>query len=224
MLKYLIVNLLFIVLVSEISGSSPCSDAGEKSGSNFFPTNRNISLIYNSSFGHTISKFYNTDDFLISGNEGDRFKYIQKIFITETGVYVNEVYQYFKVMIFISKEKLFTYNKPVLRLPLPLVSGKSWDWEGEEYSDGDTSVIKLSGRVLDKELVSTPAGNFESIKVETKISSSSGSENNIVEWYVENIGIVKAIISINGGGLMGMIRKVMGYAKIEFELKEIKNN
>jgi hypothetical protein len=63
------------------------------------------------------------------------------------------------------------------------------------------------------------------LKIETTIENSSNSSRNIVtEWYAEKIGLVKAEIVIGGGGLMGIIRDLLGYGTITFELKEIRKN
>lgn len=66
------------------------------------------------------------------------------------------------------------------------------------------------------------AGIFEAIKVETIVRSPSGAKNIINEWYSQNIGLVKVKIIIEGGGLMGLIRDLLGYGEIDFELKEIR--
>jgi len=58
--------------------------------------------------------------------------------------------------------------------------------------------------------------------VETIVRSPSGAKNIINEWYSQNIGLVKVKIIIEGGGLMGLIRDLLGYGEIDFELKEIR--
>jgi hypothetical protein len=40
--------------------------------------------------------------------------------------------------------------------------------------------------------------------------------------YAEGIGLIKAKVIIEGGGIMGFVRDVLGYETIEFELKEIR--
>ncbi|MDR3667959.1 MAG: hypothetical protein P4L35_14040 [Ignavibacteriaceae bacterium] len=188
----------------------------------YFPENNNITLIYNSSFGESITKYYKDGDFIINSSNADKFKYRQNLIIKDDGIYVNETYQFLHVLLFITKEETFTYNKPLLRFPLPLVSGRGWSWEGEEYSKNGTDKIKITGKVLNKESVITKAGTFNAIKLESVVEGSSNEKNRITEWYVEGIGLIKAKIIIEGGGIMGFLRDVLGYGTIEFELKEIR--
>ena len=133
-----------------------------------------------------------------------------------------ETYQYVKLFLFLNKENTYSYNKPLLRIPQTPTPGKTWHWEGIEYNGKDSSTISVTGSVICNETVSIKAGTFETIKVETIVRSSSGSRNIIKEWYSENIGLVKANIIIEGGGMMGLIRDVLGYGEINFELKEIR--
>jgi hypothetical protein len=80
----------------------------------------------------------------------------------------------------------------------------------------------ITGKVLNKEFVITKAGTFEAIKLESVVESSSNEKNKVTEWYAEGIGLIKAKIIIEGGGIMGFLRDILGYGTIEFELKEIR--
>ncbi|MHB8906077.1 MAG: TapB family protein, partial [Melioribacteraceae bacterium] len=106
--------------------------------------------------------------------------------------------------------------------PLPLNLGVEWKWEGDEYSDGDTNKVKVTGKAFDKEFVMTKAGRFEAIKLESIIEGSANAKNRVTEWFAEGIGLIKAKIIIEGGGVMGFLRDLLGYGTIEFELKEIR--
>ena len=198
-----------------------CGDEPITSFSKIFPADKNVKLVYESTFGETASTFEKEKNSVISRNTGDKFKYIQELKINEQGVFVLQTYQYIKLFLFITKEKTFTYNKPLLRLPFPVKEGNSWEWKGVEFSDGDSCNVTVNGIVLGKEQITTPSGNFDAYKVETVISSSSGSNNTVTEWYAENVGLVKARIKIDGGGLMGIVSSVLGYSNIEFDLNEI---
>ncbi len=189
----------------------------------YFPPNDNEILIYNSSFGESITKYYQEGGFTISSSEADDFKYRQALIIKEDGVYVTETYQFLKIFLFINKEATFTYGKPLLRFPLPLSPGMEWEWEGKEYSDGDMNKVKVNGKAIDKEIIMTEAGRFEAIKIESIIEGANNAKNKVTEWYAEGIGLIKAKIIIGGGGLMGVLRDILGYGTIEFELKEIRN-
>ena len=187
----------------------------------YFPIN-NITLVYASTFGESITKYYKDGEFTISSSKADKFKYRQTLIIKEDGVYVKETYQLLNIFLFIKKEGTFTYNKPLLQFPLPLSPGMVWEWEGEEYSDGVTNKLKVTGKALNKELVTTKAGTFEAIKLESVVEGSSNAKNIVTEWFAEGIGLIKAKIIIEGGGLMGTLRDILGYGTIEFELKEIR--
>lgn len=190
----------------------------------YFPANENTTLVYQSSFGESISNYKRDGENILCMNEADKFKYRQILSINKDGVYVKETYQFLKLFLFIKKENRFTYGKPLLRLPFPIEPGKEWQWEGDEYSGCDTNKVHLYGKIIGKETISTKAGQFETIKIETRIEDSANTKNIITEWYAENIGLIKAKIVVGGGGLMGMVRDILGYGTIDFELKEIRKN
>jgi hypothetical protein len=216
---------LFVVYLSILTNTISSEERkNSTSNSLYFPANSNKTLVYLTSFGESSTKYTYDNGLLFSSNEGEKFTYRQKLLITNDGVYVKETYQYLKIFLFIKKEATYSYNRPLMRLPLPLTPGTEWNWTGIEYCNGDSSGIKVSGKVFNKEMIITKAGNFESIKVETVIDGSSNSKNTITEWFAENIGLVKAVIILDGSGLMGLVKNILGYGKIEFELKEIRNN
>ena len=211
---------LLIISASDSAGSEKSNNSPLIYDS-YFPANRNATLVYNSSFGESRSRFIENGEFTISSNEGEKFKYIQTLMINEEGVYIKETYQFVKIFLFLKKEADFRYSKPLLRIPFPLVPGKEWHSEGEEYSDGDTTHVMISGKVIAREQVKTPAGLYEAIKIETRIEDSKKSTSTVTEWYSKEIGLVKAEIVTGGGGLMGIVRNLLGYGTITFELKGI---
>jgi hypothetical protein len=215
--------ILLIFLIAALSGASLIKEKTNLISNSYFPINQDEELVYESSFGETITKYFQEEEFTISSSEADDFKYRQALIIKEDGVYVMETYQFVKIFLFINKEATSSYGKPLLRFPLPLLPGKSWEWEGDEYSDGDTNKVKVTGKVLDKEIVETDAGRFEAVKLESLVEGSSDLKNRVTEWYAEGIGLIKAKVIIEGGGIMGFVRDILGYGTIEFELKEIRN-
>jgi len=218
------INIIFLILLFAIfSDASVNKEKTPVLLNSYFPINDDETLIFNSSFGESITKYFQDDDMTISSSEADDFKYRQALIIKEDGVYVIETYQYIKIFLFINEEATSTYGKPLLRFPLPLIPGEEWEWEGDEYSDGDTNKVKVTGKVLGKEFITTEAGRFESIKIESLVEGSSDLKNRVTEWYVEGIGLIKVKAIIEGGGIMGFVRDLMGYGVIEFELKEIRN-
>jgi len=179
-------------------------------------------MIYKSSFGESVTEYFQDGEFAISSSEADDFKYRQIMIIKEDGVLVKETYQFFSVLLFINKESTITYGEPLLRFPLPLLPGTEWTWEGDEYSDGDTTQVKVTGKVIGTEILTTKAGTFKTVKLETIVEGSSDSKNRVTEWYAGEVGLIKAEIVIEGGGVMGFLRDLLGYGTIEFELEEIR--
>ena len=188
----------------------------------YFPVNNDITLVYKSSFGECLTHYTQNGGLTISSSEADDFEYMQSMSIKEDGIYVTETYQFLKIFLFIKKEATSTYEKPLLRFPLPLLPGTEWEWEGDEYSDGEKYNVHITGKVLGNESVLTKAGKFEALKLETIIESSSETKNKVTEWFTEGIGLIKAYVIIEGGGFMGFMRDILGYGTIEFELEEIR--
>ena len=63
----------------------------------YFPVNNGKTLVYESSFGESSTKYFHDGEFTISLSEGEDFKYKQTLIIKEDGVYVKEMYQYLKI-------------------------------------------------------------------------------------------------------------------------------
>lgn len=224
MKSYSVYIIVILILILHIISYGSLS-AKEKTVTNpniYFPLNDSISLVYKSEFGESITKHFQDGEFTVSSSEADRFTYRQTLMINEDGVYAKEIYQYFQIFLFINKEEKFIYEQPLLRFPLPLLPGTEWEWEGVECSDGDMDNVKVTGKVLDKEFVITEAGIFEAIKLESIIEGSANTRNKVTEWYAEGVGLIKVIIIIEGGGVMGFLRDILGFGTIEFELKEIR--
>ena len=211
-----------LFLLSTLNGASSDKEAGVSNSNSFFPINTGLTLVYQSSFGESMTTYFQNGEFIISSSKADNFRYKQTLIITENGVYVKETYQFFKVLLFIKKEAKYTYGKPLLRFPLPLSPGIKWEWLGDEYLDGEKSQVKVTGKVIAREYVTTKAGQFESIKIESVVEGSSNAKNRVTEWYAKGVGLIKAKIVIEGGGVMGTMRDILGYGTIEFELKEIR--
>lgn len=222
-MKSKLLNILILLLLLSANSVNPSEKNKTIKNSNvYFPINNGKTLIYESSFGESSTIYFQDGEFTISLSEGDDFKYKQTLIIKEDGIYSIETYQYLKIFLFIKKEATVTYNKPLLRFPLPLVPGAEWKWEGEEYSDGEMNKVKVSGKSFNKEFIMTKAGRLEAIKIETIIESGDDVKNRVTEWYAEGLGLIKAKIIIEGGGMMGLLRDVLGYGTIEFELAQIR--
>jgi hypothetical protein len=219
------INIILLILLFTVLSDASLNEEKTLGISNsYFPVNNSIELVYKSSFGECITTYTQDGGLTISSSEADDFEYRQAMSIKEDGIYVTETYQFLEIFLFIKKESTSTYEKPLLRFPLPLLAGKEWNWEGEEYSDGEKYNVHITGKVLGYESVITKAGKFEAVKLETIVESSSATKNKVTEWYAEGVGLIKANAIIEGGGFMGFMRDLLGYGTIEFELEEIKNN
>ncbi|MCW9096790.1 MAG: hypothetical protein OQJ93_05325, partial [Ignavibacteriaceae bacterium] len=144
-MKSRFINIISLILLFTVLNDASLNKEKTPVLSNsYFPVNNSIELIYNSSFGECITTYTQDGGLTISSSEADDFEYRQAMSIKEDGVYVIETYQFIKIFLFINKEATSTYGKPLLRFPLPLFPGMDWEWEGDEYSDGDTSKVRVT--------------------------------------------------------------------------------
>ena len=192
-------------------------------GKEYFPTEIKKTLLYNSSFGDLELKVIKEKNVHLFSYDSEKFKYRQKLFVNDNGLFVNETYQKIKLLLFITKEGNYVYDKPLLRIPFPVKVGQEWTWDGKEFVNDETHTVNIKGKASKFETITLPAGKFETLKVETTLETSNGTKNLLTEWYAKDIGMVKMLVSIEGGGMLGFARDILGYGTITFELKEIKN-
>lgn len=198
--------------------------AGNKNtGSEYnYLLNENILLVYKTSFGETIAECKIENNKIVILNKSDKFTYRQTFINKTDGLYLYEVYQKVKPVFFYTNERTTRYDKPLLKLSYPLDPGKEWNSERTEYFDDDSSRVKIQCKVLAQEKITLDAGTFDTFRIETIMKSTDGSENIIEEWVSSDYGSVKTKVKMKGGGIMGTIRKLLGYGEIVFELKEIR--
>jgi len=192
-------------------------------GSEYFPLDLKKKLIYNSNFGDLELKVTKEKDSYTFFYDSDKFKYKQKLKSSENGLFIIETYQKIKVMLLVTKEGKYVYDKPLLRVPFPVYVGQEWKWDGKEFIEDETHTVNVKAKASKFETITTPAGKFEALKIETTLATSEGAKNIITEWYVKNLGMVKMKVSIEGGGMLGFARDILGYGAIEFDLKQIKD-
>ncbi|HSL88434.1 MAG TPA: hypothetical protein VK870_03945, partial [Ignavibacteriaceae bacterium] len=53
----------------------------------YFPVNQNLTLVYESSFGESLTKYFQDGDCIISLSEADDFVYKQNLILKDDGVY-----------------------------------------------------------------------------------------------------------------------------------------
>jgi hypothetical protein len=192
-------------------------------GKEYFPTEIKKTLLYDSSFGDLELKVTKEKNVHLFSYDSEKFKYRQKLFVNDNGLFVNETYQKIKLLLFVTKEGNYVYDKPLLRIPFPVKVGQEWTWDGKEFVNDETHTVNIKGKASKFETITLPAGKFETLKVETTLETSNGTKNLLTEWYAKDIGMVKMLVSIEGGGMLGFARDILGYGTITFELKEIKN-
>ena len=141
----------------------------------------------------------------------------QKMVLAPEGVYLlatkSKVY-------FVKSER--TYQPPLLRLPLPLKVGRTWNWSGKETVDGEEIRTIVTGSVEAEEKVTAPAGEFTCLRVKVDTACSDGTTASSTQWLAPGVGIVKASIAIDAGGLSGFLISLLGMDTFTLELKEMK--
>lgn len=192
-------------------------------GKEYFPTEIKKTLIYDSSFGDLELKVTKDKNTHLFSYDSEKFKYRQKLFVDDKGLFVNETYQKIKLLLFLTKEGNYVYDRPLLRIPFPVKVGQEWTWDGKEYVNDETHTVNIKAKVSKFEKITLPAGSFETLRVETTLETSNGTKNVLTEWYAKDLGMVKMLVSIEGGGMLGFARDILGYGTITFELKEIRN-
>ena len=224
--KLILMSLLLVSSTIFISSSvnSLSKEDGKTFGKEYFPTDIKNKLIYDSSFGELELKISKENTVSVFNLDSEKFKYMQKIFVTDDGYYVTEMYQKVKLLLFITKEGKYVYDHPLLRVPLPVKIGDEWTWKGKEFVDDETHTVNVKGKALAFESITVPAGKYDALEIQSTLETSKGSKNILTEWYAENLGMVKMKVEIQGGGILGFARDVLGYGEIIFDLKEIRNN
>ena len=96
--------------------------------------------------------------------------------------------------------------------------GKKWTWEGFEIADGDTGRLTITGEALGEELVTTPIGEFNCLKIKLNIESEHGSKNTVTEWLAPGIGVVKFHAALEGTGLTAFLQDIFGLDELTFDL------
>ena len=156
------------------------------------------------------------EELVLTFNAG-KISYEQQFYKGEDGIYLTRTES--SALIFFGTT--VTYPEQVLRLPLPLEVGKKWTWEGLEIADGDTGALTISGEALSEEIVETPIGKYNCLKIQLRIESEHGSKNTVTEWLAPGIGVVKFHSALEGTGLTAFLQDIFGLDEISFDLMGI---
>lgn len=224
---YLIIFLFTSIIVPVNNTIAPSSNKFNSSEliltDEYFPILTNKILIYDSDFGDAELKISKNKNLNVFSLESEDFIYRQKLLIDQNGVFVKETYQKINVLFGLTKEGTLTYNEPLPRIKFPFEAGKKWNWKGKEFDDDDTYILDLNSRIDNIEKVTVPAGTFDAIKLVTSVKSTKGTKSNVTEWYAKDVGLIKMIAIVEGGGVIGAARDLLGLGEIVFELKEVKS-
>lgn len=192
-------------------------------GPDYFPTDPSLKLVYNSSMGEAYAEVKTKGNSFIMDLRNDDFYFVQTVHVENDTIFLTKLEQEVDVFIFISSSASVTYNRPYLRFPFPLKKNDSWTWNGVEYIDEENpDTIKVSGKVLGREMVETEAGKFDCVKFQIDIrKKKSGSHTKFYEWRTPKIGLVKLEAFIDSKGFIGTVMNLLGYDEMKFELKKI---
>jgi len=201
------------------NGPDLVMDPDMEFGAEYFSTDKDLVLYYESNFGEAKSLVKNDGEKLILDMRSDDFIFIQDVVVRNDSVYLTRLEEEVDVLFFFSADQMVTYNEPALRIPFPMKAGQTWKWEGIEYIDEDKAdSIVISGELLGMEIVSTAAGEFECIKIQTDIHKKSGVHTRFYEWRTPKIGLVKLEAQMDTKGFIGTIIDLLGYDSMYFSL------
>lgn len=181
-----------------------------------FPLKDGLTWKYNSDLGEVVSWVKFTGKKCIIISQSPHLDLEQHLVLTEKSILLSEG----RSNIYFFKTKR-TYHPPLLRLPIPLQTGQSWSWEGTEIVDGESLHTRVKGIVEGEETIRVPAGEFTCLKVKVTTVSSDGTTSSSTQWLAPGVGIVKADIEIDPGGLTGFLIWLLGMDKFKLELKEM---
>lgn len=192
-------------------------------GSEYFPVDPSLKLVYNSSFGEANSIIERNGNDFILDIRNDDFFFVQTIHVKNDTIYLTKLDENVDVFLFISAGVVVTYDRPTIRFPFPLKNNDTWNWKGIEYIDEENpDTITITGKVLGEELIETEAGNFDCVKFQIDINKKkSGTHTKFYEWRTPKVGLIKLEAYIDTKGFIGTIMDLLGYDEMNFLLKKI---
>jgi hypothetical protein len=192
-------------------------------GPEYFPTDPELKLVYNSSMGEAYAEIKQKGNNFIMDLRNDDFYFVQTVYVENDTIFLTKLEQEVDVFLFISSSASVTYSRPYLRFPFPLKKNDGWAWTGVEYIDEENpDTITVSGKVLGQEIVETEAGKFNCMKFQIDIHKQKrGTHTKFYEWRAPKIGLVKLEAFIDSKGFIGTIMNLLGYDEMKFELKKI---
>lgn len=210
-----------MILCSSLFAQSPHDSSSTIYGSEYFPFNEKIELIFDSNIGETKRVVEIDDKFYKVTNISDKFTYTQKFIKKNNGIYLIHTEQYIDIFLY-SRKVNITYSDPVLQLPFPQKIGDVWSWSGYQVKNGDTTSISIIGNAIAEEILELQAGKFNTIKIKLFFEEKDGERTTLYQWLAPGLGAVKTKAIIEGNGIIQFAMSLLGYDEIDTELKEIR--
>lgn len=107
---------------------------------------------------------------------------VQKLYFIKTDKEILEVMK----QKFVGSTTIYSPPQPLMRFPVKV--GDSWEWKGDLANNNSAD---LRSKVTRKEKISTPAGNFDTMKIETEGFVNNTTATKMEMWFAPNVGLVK---------------------------------
>jgi hypothetical protein len=215
--------LLYIISVNIILAQAlPVASINTKVENEYSLFNKNVELIFESTVGEMKRTVTIGDGVYTLTNEADNFKYSQTFSQENDGAFLVKTEQNVNILLIFSKHAEITYTEPVIQLPKSVKVGDTWQWKGLQIKEDDSTEVTMTGHAIKEEVLTLPAGKFNTLKVEIISEDIDGAKTIFTQWLVPNIGSVKMNVRMEGHGLIQIAMAILGYDEVISELKEIK--
>ena len=122
------------------------------------------------------------------------------------------------------KQSFSFEDDPELILIADLDVGAEWTWEGEVRKGNQSREAKAWGKVLDRQKITVPAGEFEVFHIRLVREDGFGTRQDIDLWFNPLVGPIKAVGDLQWSGLIGFVQQLVGLRRLEVELIEYSIN
>lgn len=112
----------------------------------------------------------------------------------------------------------FEFAVPELILALPLEVGREWEWTGPVQSGKETKTAYAAGRVVARQVITVPAGTFETYHILLERTDEFGTRQQIELWFDPQVGPIKAVGDLRWRGAIGLVQDLVGLHRFEVEL------